>query len=174
MADLEFKEFNLEKNIDIIPMQKKGFTIEIKQYLPIQEKINVISDIINYSLDDNDFANPMRITIQKVIQITKAYTNIIFSEEDEKDFLNVYDLLVGSGLWEEIYQNIPEKEKEYIEISVDSTINEYYKYRNSILGILDTINTDYKDLELDAEKIREKLGNKENVEFLSEIMDKMG
>lgn len=173
MVDLEFKKFNLEKNIDIIPIQKKEFTIEIKQYLPIQEKIDVISNIINYSIDDNNFANPMRIDIQKVIRFTEAYTNIIFSDEDMEDFLNLYDLLVGSGLWNEIYNNIPDSEKEYIEKAVNDTINEYYKYRDSVLGILETINNDYNNLELDAEKINEKLTNKEGVQFLADIMDKM-
>lgn len=174
MTDINFNKLNLEKNIDIIPIQKKGFTIEIKQYLPIQEKINVIGNIINYSIDDNDYANPMRIDIQKVIRFVEAYTNIVFSDNDMEDFLNLYDLLVGSGLWEEIYKNIPISEKDYIEKAVNDTINEYYKYRNSVLGILDTINTDYKDLNLDANAITKQLKDKENIEFLSEVMEKMG
>lgn len=42
------------------------------------------------------------------------------------------------------------------------------------MGVLSAINEDYNNLDLDAEKIREKIGNKENVEFLKDVMDKMG
>jgi len=33
------------------------------------------------------------------------------------------------------------------------------KYRNSIYGILDALKTDYSDLDLDVEKLREKLAD---------------
>ena len=116
----------------------------------------------------------MRINIQKIIQLTQAYTNLVFSNEDKEDLLKLYDLLVSSGLWNEIYNNIPEDEKKYINAGVDETIASYYKYRNSILGILETINTDYQNLNLDAEQINEKLSNKEGVELLANVIDKLG
>ncbi|MBR2247148.1 MAG: hypothetical protein IJ880_09020 [Bacilli bacterium] len=53
-------------------------------------------------------------------------------------------------------------------------IDEVYKYKNSALGILQAVSQDYSNLDLDADKIKEKIANKENVEFLKEVMDKMG
>jgi hypothetical protein len=34
---------------------------EVKYYLPVEEKLEMISKIINQSIDDNGFYNPMRV-----------------------------------------------------------------------------------------------------------------
>ena len=45
---------------------------------------------------------------------------------------------------------------------------------NSAYGIMERVTTDYKDLDFDATEIQKKIGNKENVEFLQEVMEKLG
>ena len=54
------------------------------------------------------------------------------------------------------------------------TIDNIYAYRNSAFGILDTISTDYKDLEFDAEKLQQEIGDPENASFLKEVITKLG
>jgi len=38
-----------------------------------------------------------------------------------------------------------------------------YEYRNSIYGILDSLNTDYKGLDLDITKLAEKMSDPNNL-----------
>ena len=61
-----------------------------------------------------------------------------------------------------------------MDTTVWEVIDEIYRYKTSVLGILQAVSQDYSNLELDADKIREKLGNKENIEFLKNVMDKLG
>ena len=168
-------KLGLKKNTNLISLEWNGQVIEIKEYLPIEDKIGVIERIVNQSLDDNNFANPARIMINTTLEIMFAYTNINFTDKQKEDRLGLYDLLVSSGLWDQIKDKLDEiGELKIINKTVNDVIDEIYKYKNSAMGILQVISEDYSNLDLDAEKIRDKLGNKENMEFLKEVMDKMG
>lgn len=169
-------KLGLKKNTNLIPLEWGDQVIQIREYLPIEDKIGVIERIVNQSLDNNNFANPARIMINTVLEVIFAYTtNINFTDKQKEDRLGLYDLLISSGLWKAIKNKLAEVgELSIIQITVREVIDEVYKYKNSALGILQAVNEDYSNLDLDATKIQEKLGNKENMEFLKEVMDKMG
>ena len=59
------------------------------------------------------------------------------------------------------------------DLVVDVAKQVYY-YQNSIYGILDSINTDYNKLDLDIQKLTENLRDKEGVQFLDQVLTKMG
>jgi hypothetical protein len=63
---------------------------------------------------------------------------------------------------------------EEIEDSIWITIENIYKYRNSAMGIMETIATDYSSLELDAKNISSTLANPENLILLRDVLTKMG
>ena len=164
-------KLGLKKNTNLISLEWNGQVIEIKEYLPIEDKIGVIEKIVNLSLDDNNFANPARIMINTTLEIMFAYTNINFTDKQKEDRLGLYDLLFSSGFWKLVENKLAEiGELTIIQITVREVIDEIYKYKNSALGILQAVSEDYSNLDLDAEKIREKLGNKENVEFLKNVI----
>ena len=169
-------KLGLKKNTNLIPLEWGDQIIQIKEYLPIEDKISVIERIVNQSLDDNNFVNPARIMINTVLEIIFAYTtNINFTDKQKEDRLGLYDLLVSSGLWKTIENKLAEVgELGIIQITVREVIDEIYKYKNSALGILQAVSEDYSNLDLDATKIQEKIGNKENVEFLKNVVDKLG
>lgn len=171
-------KLGLKKNTNLISLKWGEQIIQIKEYLPIEDKIAVIERIVNQSLDDNNFANPARIRINTVLEVIFAYvTNINFTEKQKEDRLGLFDLFVGSGLWQAIYDELvdtPTNEINYIGETVHAVIDEIYKYKNSALGILQAVGEDYSNLELDAEKLRQQIGNRENVEFLDAVMKKMG
>jgi len=49
----------LDNNIKTIVINEQE--IEVKQYLPINDKLDLISTVINLSMDDNNFANPVKV-----------------------------------------------------------------------------------------------------------------
>ena len=168
-------KLGLKKNTNLTTIEWNGQIIEIKEYLPIQEKLNLIGRIVNQSLDDNNFANPARLEIFTTLELMYVYTNINFTDKQKEDFLGLYDLLISSGLWEIIVKKLYELgEFQIISETTQAIINEVYKYKTSALGILQAVSEDYSNLDLDADKIKEKISNKENVEFLKEVIDKMG
>ena len=92
----------------------------------------------------------------------------------KEDPFKLYDMLVSTGIFIDIVNAIWEKDWEDLQQGVQETIKSIYKYKNSVMGILDTVSTDYSNLELDATKIKENLSNPDNLEFLKTVLDKMG
>ena len=174
MAKPTFAKFGLKVDQSVKKVVFNEQEFEVKQYLPIEEKLTIISDIINNSLDDNNFANPARIEMYTVIEIVKAYTNISFTEKQLEDTFKLYDLIVSSGLGKLIRENMCSDEFDFITVTTDATISEIYEYRNSIFGILDTISTDYSNLKLDATEIYEQLADPTNMTLLKDVVTKLG
>ena len=175
MAKIGLTKLGLKKNTNLIELPWNDQVIEIKEYLPIEDKLGVIERIVNQSLDDNNFANPARIIINTVLEITFAYTNINFTDKQKEDKQNLYDLLVSSGLWSEINKKLCEmNEFDFIDNGVRQVIDEIYRYKNSALGILDAIQEDYQKLDLDAEKIVKDLSNPEELALLKKVVSELG
>jgi hypothetical protein len=61
--------------------------------------------------------------------------------------------LVSSGLFYEIQSCIWEKDWEEIKKTIITTIDNIYKYKNSAMGILEAVSTDYTNLNLNASEI---------------------
>ena len=172
---VSFTKLGLKKNTNLIELPWGDQIIEIKEYLPIEDKLKVIERIVNLSLDDNNFANPIRIIINTVLEITFAYTNINFTEKQKEDRQNLYDLLISSGLWDGIKEKLCESDEfNFIDDTVRAVIDEVYKYKDSALGILQAITQDYQNLDLDAEKLKEKIADKDNLQLLNNVMEKLG
>ena len=176
MAQVTYTKLNLKPNFDIItPINyAEGVTIEVKQFLPLERKLEVLSNIINNSIDENfGFYNTARIDFHIKMQLVFAYTNIKFTEKQLENTMKIYDTLTASGLLEQIWTIIPEVDREWFEHHVYTSIRSITEYRNSAYGILDAIKTDYSDLDLDIETLRKKLADDKNVGQLKEIVDKM-
>ncbi len=174
MAKIAFTKLSLSRNNTVKEIDWQNQKIEIKQYLPIGEKLDLISRVINFSSDEHVFYNPCKIEIFELIEIILTYTNINLTEKQSEDILKLYDLFVSSGFANKIKENIPEEEINYIDNSIWATIKEIYRYRDSAMGIMEQIVQDYKDVDLDARKITEQLSNNENLSLIKDVVTKLG
>lgn len=173
MAKIALSKLGLTKNTETVKFNWNDQVIEVKQYLPIEEKLDLCAKIINESVDDNNFYNPGRVAIYQLVEIVLAYTNISVTEKQHDDIFKLFDLF-SNGFAAEVYNKIGVNEINSITAIVEATIENIYKYKNSAMGILETISTDYNDLELSAENIQKALTKGEGVEFLKGVMDKLG
>jgi hypothetical protein len=168
-VDLDLKISNITKDIKIGDKH-----IKVKQYLPTEEKIDVATKVLNYSLDMNNFKNDIKFDIYFSLEVLYHYTNIFFSEDDKEDIQKLYDVLSQNKVFDMVINAIPEKEILKLKDYCLSISNNYYQYKNSALGIFEQIVNDYSNLELDAQKIQDEIGNPENLSLLKEIMTKLG
>lgn len=137
-------------------------TIEVKQYLPIQEKLELIGRAIEFAHEeDYNYSNPVKINVISALEIIYAYTNIVFTDKQKEDIPKLYDLLFSSGIMEIIFENIPVSELNIIEDGIKDTSESLYQYQSSVLGILDAVKADYSNLNLNVEKMNEAVANPE-------------
>lgn len=162
----EYKKFYCNKNGEEV-------YYEVKSYLPLKEKIDMVSRIVNQSFDDNGFCNPIRVKLFMTLEIVFAYTNLSFTEKMKEDPFKLYDILISTGIFADVISCIEETEWPEIQDSVWTTIKNVYDYHNSVLGIIDTLKTDYEALNFDASEIQQKLADPENLDLLKAIMTKL-
>lgn len=175
MAKVSFVKLGLNKNQDIKTLEWNGQIIEVKQYLPLIDKLNLISTVVNKSHDEKyNFANPVRIDVFTSLEVLYNYTNINFTDKQKEDFSKLYDIVKSSGLLKAVIELIPEAEYSDLISSINLSVTSIYNYQNSVLGVLDTISTDYNSLDLDATKIAQDLSNPESFGFLKDVLSKMG
>lgn len=174
MAKIGLTKLGLNVNKQVNHVKWNDQDIEIKCYLPIQDKLNLCAQIINESVDDNNFYNPGRVAVYQLVNIILAYTNISVTEKQKEDITKLFDLFSSSGLSQLIYSNMNPGELESITAIVEATIENVYKYRNSVMGVLEAVATDYSNLDLDAQNIRDTLVQGKGVEFLQDVMEKLG
>ena len=174
MAKVSLTKLGLKVNQDIKTIEFNTQTIEVKQYLPVNNKLELISNVINLAHDENNFSNPVKVSVFTTLEIMYAYTNINFTEKQKEDPTKLYDMLISSGLVCEVINAIPEAEYHEILCGVEDSINAIYAYHNSVLGILESAVADYGNLNFDAEEIQKKLGDPDNMAFLKEVLTKLG
>ena len=169
---MKYTELNLHVNEETKTIEFNNEFVIIKQYLPVEQKLELIGKAMNYAHDSNNFSNTIKGDVCLDIMIIDYYTDIEFDEEMEIDV--VYDELSSNGLLDQIKNEIPSKELDFITYGFYGIVDNYYKYRNSVLGILDIMKTDYSDLEFNIENLQEKLANGENIDLLKKILTDLG
>lgn len=174
MAKLAFSKLGLKINNQVVNINYNEQIIEVKQYISVNDKLKLISDIINNTIDEHNFCNPIKVKVYLALGIIDYYTNINFTDKQKEDVVKLYDLLQSNGLLEKIYNAIPKEEYGELIKGIWDSIEAIYTYNNSAMGILDNIGRDYKDMQFDAEAIQAKLANGENVEFLKDVLAKLG
>ena len=175
MAKVAFTKLGLAKNQETKNLNWNEQKIEVKQYLPISEMLDVVASIVNRAHDgESNFSNPIKVDIYTTLEILFNYTNINFTDKQKEDVLKLYDLVIGSGLYNEVVKLIPEEEYDRLVSAINDTITAVYAYQNSVMGVLDNISQDYSNLSLDATDIQSKLADPQNMEFLKSVITKLG
>ena len=177
LRDLQ-KEF--VKDTEIINFH--GLEIEIKQYLPMEKKLELAYTIYNSCIDkDNGLlvVNENSMDIIKTYFITQYYTNLTLP----KDYFEGADLLISTGLYEVIKENIKDEINRIEDIIANIKMQELVKYEqeNSIQYIIkDTLNQLIEKIPTadEAKKFVEEASKEINnfdpdkLKFIKDFMDK--
>lgn len=175
MAKISFSKLGLKKNEGVKTVKINDLDIEVKQYLPVNDKLILISNVINAAAAQGEsFRNPVKIDVFGSLEIVYNYTNLIFTDKQKEDPGKLYDLLEQNGILNKIIEAIPEEEYNFLIDGIDTTVDSFYEHQSSALGILEAVNTEYSNLDLDASAIQSKLNDEGNLELLREVLTKMG
>lgn len=174
MTKVAFSKLGLKKKEDTKIVIINGQEITVKQYLPVNDKLGLISRVLNQAADDNNFSNPVKLDVFTNLEIVFSYTNISFTEKQKEDLVKLYDLMEANGVFDKVIAAIPSVEYQTILDGVQESSDAVYAYRNSVLGILESVSQDYANLDLDANKIQKELADPKNMELLKDVLTKLG
>lgn len=149
--------------------------LEVRNYLPIDEKAELIQFIVNHSLDDRTGCfSPIRVEVYFSIAVCKWYAGITFTDKQLSEISKTYDLLEENGILDQIMMYIPADEKEFMQELVNDTIEDIARYNTSAAGIISTMSSDTNKLTNQINEIVEQIKNGENLEIISTIKDVVG
>ena len=177
MAKISYTKLGINKEeLNKVQMvEYNDQTIEVKQYLPVAEKSELITRVLNNSVDeDNGYYNLLKMDMYLALEIVYAYSNISFTEKQKEDPMNLYDMLNASKVLNLIIGLVPEGEFYYLNKTTHEMANNIVAYRNSAMGIMEQITTDYSNLNLDATNIQNKLSDPNNMALLKDVLTKLG
>ena len=174
MAKVYFGKLDLNINKEIKTFDWNSQTIEVKQYLPVEEKLKLINKIINETADDKMYFHPARLEVFQTVNVFLAYTNVSVTETQMKDIGKFYDMIVSSGLWLEIRNYIDDDEWKFIYDSVWLTIHKVEAHNSSVYGILENINSQYGDVQEGVQQLLTDISESKDIELVADIMNKLG
>jgi hypothetical protein len=116
---VRYSDLKLKTNIKTESFSFNGFSIEVKQYLPVSDKYDLLMIALQKAKKSDGTYDEFLLSIYFYLNLVYLYSNIEFTAEDKADELTLYDTLKSNGLLEEIVSYIPEKEY----VNLFSTLN---------------------------------------------------
>ena len=175
MAKVNFTKLNKIKSLPVVEISIDDQKVLVEQYLPLEEKVNLITSVIEQSGNGEEgFFNIVKLDAYYIIEMIRAYTNISFTEKQLEDTTKLYDAIRLNDVWAAVEDAIPESDREYIWNNILALAREITTYNNSILGVLKAISTNRDNLNFDIEEIMKNLNDPEALSLLKSMLQKDG
>jgi len=176
MAKVPFTKLGLVKNTEVRDFEYNNNTIEVKQYLPIDEKVGVIARAVDAaaSADTLDYIDSNKVDVFLKLEIVYAYTNLSFTEKQKSEATKTYDLLEGSGFFKELWGYMEQEEIDALFDGAKRALEDKVAYDRSLYAIAQVLTNDYNGLAFDAESIKSDISNPDNLNILRDVLTKLG
>ena len=175
MAKVAFTKLALQRNGESKNWQFNDQTIEVKEYIPIKQKMEMAQSVIQQVIENNNtYMDEFAFRVFMDLEIVFNYTNISFTDKQKEYLYKLYDLFVSSGFIKELRQQINCDQLDELELYTYETLHNYFNYRNSVYGIMDTMNQDYGSLVKEAEQLRADIVNPSSLGILKETLTQLG
>ena len=142
MADIKFEDLNLQKTNEIKTFKWGDKEIEVKQYLPIQDKYDLVMITLQKSAEGGIY-NPLKLDIYFHLNLLYLYSNIEFSEQERENEEDLCDILENSGFMAEFLKTLNENEYNYLLDKIEELslkIEEYNTTAASVIrGLIDDL-----------------------------------
>lgn len=142
---MQYKDLNLKINTET--KKVPGLDIEVLQYLPIQDKIDLI-EITLQKAERNGVYNDMRLEMYFNLYLIFLYTDLVFTDEEKADEFTLYNELESNDIISKVIATIPAEEYDNLFDTLCIVKKDNTKYNNSISSVL---NSFVKDLPKNAE-----------------------
>ena len=132
-----------------------GNEIEVLDYLPIEDKYDLIMITLQKSLEDG-YYNPIKIDEFFHLHLIYMYTNINFTEKQKEDEHKLYDSLKSNGLIDAFIEQMNEFDYSELFNMLDDTKRELTEYRRSTSALIQSL---VSDLPKQAEAMKNIMDN---------------
>lgn len=116
---MKYSDLGLRKKDNVKTIKIGEAEIQVLQYLPIEDKIDLI-DIALQNAKENGIYDEMKLDMYFNLYLVFMYTNLEFSDEERADLAKLYDELESNGIFLDIIEAMDQDEYnnliDYLEI----------------------------------------------------------
>ena len=134
MAKVSYANMKLKMNESIREVKIGETKIEVKQYLPIEEKYSFLNIVLQNSLE-NDIYHPIKVDMYFHLYLVYLYTNINFTDKQKEDEGKIFDTLLTNGIIDGVITTIPETEYNMLVNLLNQMIEKNEKYKTTFAGV---------------------------------------
>ena len=109
MAKVSYANLKLKTNQEVKKFEFNGQEIEVLQYLPTEDKYDLIMTTLQKSEEDGIY-NDMKLDVYFHLHLVYMYTNLSFTDKQRENETKIYDTLKSNGFIDNLLINIPEYE----------------------------------------------------------------
>lgn len=153
MAKVGFTKLGLKVNQKVEIIEYKNLEIEVLQYLPVQDKYDLLMITLQKANEDGIF-NRFKMDVFFHLNLVYLYTNLSFTDKQREDEELLYDKLESNGIIDAVCGAIPEEEYNYLFETMGKMAKDQMKYGNSAGQIIKRV---VADLPAQAEAMKEIL-----------------
>lgn len=165
MAKITFASMKLKTNSEIKTVTIGDSTIEVKQYLPVSDKVDLIQ-IALQKAEENGIYNEVLLDVYFNLNLVYLYTNITFTDKQREDELKLYDILESNGIIDQIVAAVPENEYKALRDYMDDMRYDVLNYKNTAGAVIQSI---IQDLPKNAAAAKEIVDSFDKEKFQSVI-----
>ncbi len=164
---MNYKDLNLHTDNDMYYIEVQGKKINIKKYLPINDKKDLVEITLQKAEQADGTYNEILIDVYFNLYLVYLYTDIVFTDEDREDEMKLYDELESSGILERILDKIPEEEYNVLMDYLKAMRKEISSYKHSAAAMVQKLIVDLPKNAEAAAKIVQNF----NQEKYKEVID---
>ena len=112
-----------------------GNKIEVLQYLPAQDKYDLLMVTLQKSLEGNIY-NEFKLNLYFELNLVYMYTNISFTEKQREDEFKLYDTLKSNGFFKLFYEALDEDEFNDLFEQICELKATLEKSKSSVAGVI--------------------------------------
>ena len=139
---MNYKDLNLHTDNDMYYIEVQGKKINIKKYLPINDKKDLVEITLQKAEQADGTYNEILIDMYFNLHLVYLYTDITFTDEDREDEMKLYDELESSGMLERILNKIPDEEYNVLMDYLKAMREEISSYKHSAAAMVQKLVVD--------------------------------
>lgn len=174
MAKINLKQLITIKATEPVTININNIDITVKQYLPLDEKMELVQRVLNRAVDETGFFSPMRLEVILELEIIRTYTDINITDKMMDAPGKVYDQVENNGIWRNILSILPWAEYQGLHQAVNACATAITSYQTSFVGIMKNISENYDATKMNVDELMKTLDQPDKVGMVKEILDKMG
>lgn len=166
MEKVKFTDLGIELSEETEKIIFNNKEIEIKKYLPISQRYDIIMIALQKAYEDGIY-NSLKLDEYFNLNIIYSYTNIEFSAEDREDEDTLYDKIEQSGLLNAVLLALDKDQyQEMVNILTEIT-DVRQKFENSTAGMLKKF---FNEISVNADQMQQIVDNFDKDKYL-EVMN---